>query len=284
LHLENFRKSHHNMNVNRLYSIVLLVLLTSCGITKEITAAKNEIPSPEEPIVTPLPPKEPETELLEATTTVKVYADMVKEYVGAYSEIAKEEMRKYGIPASITLAQGILESGAGAGELSLKGNNHFGIKCHKEWQGETVYHDDDEKGECFRKYEHPNFSFEDHSLFLTSRSRYHFLFSLPKDDYVSWAKGLREAGYATDSKYPDKLIGLIERYQLYNYDTEVLGKDTAVQPEGTSAGDTHVVQLGETLYSISKKYGTTIEMLMSINNLSTATLSIGQPLKIKPSE
>ena len=115
-------------------------------------------------------------------------------------------MVDYGIPASITLAQGILESGSGKGELTRKSNNHFGIKCHRNWTGDRAYHDDDEKGECFRRYNHPMYSFNDHSQFLTGRKRYAFLFKLRKDDYKGWARGLRKAGYATDKKYPQKLI------------------------------------------------------------------------------
>src|SRR5690606_7680630 len=134
----------------------------------------------------------------------------------------QDEMREFGIPASITLAQGILESGSGRGELTLKTNNHFGIKCHTGWEGGMEYHDDDEKGECFRKYNDPYTSYRDHSLFLTSRSRYAPLFDLRTDDYKGWAKGLRKAGYATDPRYPQKLIGLIERYELYRYDDQVL--------------------------------------------------------------
>lgn len=163
-------------------------------------------------------------EVLESTSKTTVSSDMVYNYVMTYSEIAMQNMRDYGIPASIILAQGVLESGSGKGELSSKSNNHFGIKCHKEWTGESVTHDDDTKGECFRKYKDPAESYRDHALFLTSRSRYNSLFQLPKDDYEGWAKGLRAAGYATDPGYPQKLIGLIERYQLYKFDYLVTGK------------------------------------------------------------
>ena len=131
-------------------------------------------------------------------------------------------MQLYGIPASITLAQRILESGAGRSGLSRKSNNHFGIKCHKDWTGERVYHDDDELQECFRKYKDPDISFRDHSLFLTERTRYKDLFKLKKDDYKGWAKGLRKAVYATNPKYPKKLITIIERYKLFNLYAEVL--------------------------------------------------------------
>ena len=127
-------------------------------------------------------------------------------------------MEKYKIPASITLAQGILESGNGLSTLAKKSNNHFGIKCHKGWKGERVYHDDDEKGECFRKYTYVQTSYEDHSKFLTSRQRYAGLFKLKKTDYKGWARGLKKAGYATDKKYPKKLIKIIQDYKLYEFD------------------------------------------------------------------
>ena len=140
-----------------------------------------------------------------------------------YSAIAQEEMRLYGIPASITLAQGILESNSGRGRLSVEANNHFGIKCH-DWTGAKMYHDDDTAQECFRKYKDAKYSYRDHSLFLTTRKRYAKLFDLDKDDYKRWAKELKDAGYATDRKYPDKLITLIERYKLYNLDDEVLNR------------------------------------------------------------
>ena len=146
-----------------------------------------------------------------------------EDYIDYYSAIAMDEMREYKIPASITLAQGILESGSGKGTLATKANNHFGIKCH-DWNGPKVYHDDDEKQECFRKYSSPEFSFRDHSIFLTVRGRYSDLFKLNRDDYKSWAKGLKKAGYATDKKYAQKLIDLIERYELYQYDNVVLKK------------------------------------------------------------
>ena len=138
-------------------------------------------------------------------------------------------MKIYKIPASITLAQGLLESSTGNSELTKRSNNHFGIKCHKEWEGEFTYHDDDEKGECFRVYKDPAESYRDHSLFLAFRSRYSGLFKLEAGDYVSWAKGLSEAGYATDKRYPAKLIGLIEKFDLQKYDTQVLGKKFEVK-------------------------------------------------------
>lgn len=139
-------------------------------------------------------------------------------YISKYSALAVQEMYRSGVPASITLAQGMLESGNGLSELALKGNNHFGIKCHNNWNGARIYHDDDAKGECFRKYTDPEFSYRDHSDFLRYRDRYKFLFDLEITDYEGWAHGLKKAGYATDPSYPTKLIKLIETYQLYEYD------------------------------------------------------------------
>ena len=139
-------------------------------------------------------------------------------YISKYSSVAVDEMEKYGIPASITLAQGILESGNGESRLATEGNNHFGIKCHSNWSGKTIIEDDDEKGECFRKYDKVADSYRDHSLFLTERGRYSFLFEYKKSDYKKWAKGLKKAGYATNPNYPTLLIDLIERYELYTYD------------------------------------------------------------------
>ncbi len=155
-----------------------------------------------------------------------------KSYIEKYSDLAVEEMYRSGVPASITLAQGLLESGNGLSELAVKGNNHFGIKCHNAWTGSKVYHDDDRKGECFRKYDSPEESFRDHSDFLRYRDRYRFLFDLEPTDYKGWAHGLRKAGYATDPKYPEKLIRLIEEYELYLYDT--------MQP---ASGEVHAQQM-----------------------------------------
>ena len=141
-----------------------------------------------------------------------------EKYIKTYSALAVEQQKKYRIPASITLAQGLLESGAGQSELARRSNNHFGIKCHNEWRGGRIYHDDDLRGECFRKYKRVEESYEDHSKFL-KRSRYESLFRLKTTDYVGWAKGLQKCGYATDRAYANKLIKIIEDYELYRYDS-----------------------------------------------------------------
>ncbi|MDD4514323.1 glucosaminidase domain-containing protein [Massilibacteroides sp.] len=145
-------------------------------------------------------------------------------YIDKYNAIAVNHQSKYGIPASITLAQGILESGAGQSELARKSNNHFGIKCHNDWNGSRAYHDDDLRGECFRKYKRVEESYEDHALFLTGRSRYAHLFSLNPKDYKGWARGLQKSGYATDRAYANKLIKMIEDYELYQFDSAKRGK------------------------------------------------------------
>lgn len=140
-------------------------------------------------------------------------------YIEKYSALAVEEMYRSGVPASITLAQGLLESRYGLSELAVDGNNHFGIKCHN-WSGGKMYYDDDRKGECFRKYSSAEESFRDHSDFLRYRDRYKFLFDLEPTDYRGWANGLKKAGYATDPSYPQKLIKLIEDYELHRFDTK----------------------------------------------------------------
>jgi flagellum-specific peptidoglycan hydrolase FlgJ len=188
-----------------------------------------------------------------------------------------DEMRTSKIPASITLAQGILESGSGKGRLSVEANNHFGIKCHG-WTGEKIYHDDDRSQECFRKYDYPHSSFKDHSEFLTGRGRYAQLFKLKPDDYKGWANGLRAAGYATDRKYPEKLISLIERYNLDKYDIIILSNKSVVKDMSFN----HIVIKGDTLYSLSKKYNTTVDELKRLNSLNSNEISLGQFLIIKP--
>lgn len=143
------------------------------------------------------------------------------DYIDKYSDLAIKEMKRTGVPASITLAQGILESNAGQSVLATKGNNHFGIKCHNDWRGKTMKMDDNAPKECFRVYPNAEASFRDHSDFLRSRDRYKSLFELKQTDYKGWARGLKKAGYATDPGYADKLITLIEDYELYRFDKGV---------------------------------------------------------------
>ena len=155
-----------------------------------------------------------------------------EQYINTYKDWAISEMKRSGVPASIKLAQGMLESGNGNSRLAVEANNHFGIKCHG-WSGGKVYHNDDKQNECFRKYKDAKESFTDHTDFLTSRSRYAFLFEYKSTDYKSWAKGLSKAGYATDPNYPQKLITVIERYELHQYDKGV--KANAQRKQNTSA-------------------------------------------------
>lgn len=264
----------------------------------ENQVVKIEQTKPQNPVVKEEQPAEysqydPQIEILEATTRVKVTTAMVLSYIEKYKTIAKEDMQQYGIPASIILGQGILESGAGTGPLSIQANNHFGIKCHIEWTGPSVRYNDDVENECFRKYKDPSESYKDHSLFLITRAHYSSLFQLEKTDYKAWAKGLKNAGYATDPAYPTKLIAIIERYHLQKYDYEVLGNDYVASnntvdvksnnelPKDSSIpSQSHQVAKGDTLYSISRKYNVTIQDLKKRNNISNDTLSVGQSLII----
>lgn len=263
---------------------VLSVFIFSCGSSKKTSSKQSKRTSKTERVVTntrtnPTLPKEEEPVAIVVEHTPVKVPNSTEEYIGLFSGIAQEEMRLYGIPASITLAQGVLESASGKGRLAVEANNHFGIKCH-DWTGDKIYHDDDASQECFRKYHDAKYSYRDHSLFLTKRSRYHKLFLLEKDDYKGWAKELKAAGYATDRKYPDKLISLIERYQLQQYDDAVLG-DKRMRSVAIKAEDTHLIVKGDTLYSLSKKYNTSIEELKKLNNLTTNNLTIGNVLIVK---
>jgi flagellum-specific peptidoglycan hydrolase FlgJ len=219
---------------------------------------------------------------LEATSNIKTYSEEIKLYISDFKDVAKFNMKEYGIPASITLAQGILESGAGKGVLAQNANNHFGIKCHSDWTGESVTHDDDAEQECFRKYIHASESYKDHSYFLTSRPRYASLFTLDKGDYEAWANGLKNAGYATDVKYPMKLIGIIERFELFKFDNEVLQRNYAPKPKTFVANeDEYFVQQGDTLYSLSKKFNISVSDLKQLNLISEDAIQVGQKIKIK---
>jgi hypothetical protein len=179
--------------------------------------------------------------------------------------LAIEEMIRYRVPASITLAQGILESGAGSSELTRKGNNHFGIKCH-DWTGRTIYHDDDELQECFRAYDNALQSYEDHCKFLRNGQRYRSLFSLPITDYKGWANGLKAAGYATNPRYASQLIGIIELYKLYQYDNaksydKFMAKRSGTdQPVGGN-GQLHSIHIYNKNYYLYARQGDTFKMI-----------------------
>ena len=218
------------------------------------------------------------------------------DYVNQWSEVAVEQMNKYKIPASITMAQAILESGSGNSMLAVKAKNHFGIKCHG-WKGKKVFKDDDSKNECFRAYKSAQESFVDHSLFLTEHNRYSFLFDLDQTDYKSWAKGLKTAGYATNPKYPKLLIDLIERLDLSKLDviiTPVIYESTVVQsvPQKKSSSRSAFlkngvkcvnVEKGDTYYSISLEFGLTLTQLYRYNDFSNEKdfLEIGDIVYLK---
>ncbi len=276
-------------------------------------------------------------------------------YINQYKDLAIEQMLRYRIPASITLAQGVFESAAGKSDLVRQGNNHFGIKCHN-WTGPTQYHDDDARGECFRVYMDARESYEDHSKFLARQPRYASLFSLGTTDYQGWARGLKQCGYATNPQYANKLIQIIELYNLNQYDhakrydrfmAEHSGTDQPVNAEGllhpihifnknyylqARQGDTfksigkevgiswrklarynerdkhdqlnkgdiiylkkkrkkaprqykkrpHVVQAGESMYTISQRYGIRIESLYKMNHLDPSfQIRVGMKLRVR---
>lgn len=195
-----------------------------------------------------------------------------EEYIKQYRDIAVEEMKRYHIPASITLAQGLLESGAGQGTLARKSNNHFGIKCGGDWRGKTVKHDDDARNECFRVYKNAKDSYRDHSKFLAGRQRYAFLFDLKITDYKGWAKGLKKAGYATNPRYAQQLIGIIELYDLHKYDKK---GGLKWMKENPNLHDPYIangllyirVMQGDTWKNISKEFDISQRKLRKYNDL-----------------
>lgn len=204
-------------------------------------------------------------------------------YIKKYKDIAIEQQKKHGIPASITLAQGLLESAAGQSRLAQEANNHFGIKCGNDWGGKTIKHKAERGNECFRKYKKVEESFEDHSKFL-KRKRYESLFKLKSTDYKNWAKGLRKCGYATDPKYPEKLISLIERYELYRYDSKKGKRKNTdwVEDDVRShivyrQGDLLYIKAydGDTYAMLAKKYGLKEKDLLRYNDVKEE-----QPLQV----
>lgn len=262
-----------------------------------------------------------------------------EDYIEKYKDDAIKEMKRHGIPASITLAQGMLESGNGNSPLAINANNHFGIKC-SNWNGKTYIQDDDTKDECFRKYDDVLDSYEDHSIFLKSKERYAFLFDLKTSDYKGWAHGLKKAGYATDPKYPDRLIKIIEDNKLYEFDkgykkeksktksqkskeiknkldfiiakngdtpesiandnelalfefckyndikskTKIIAgeKYYLVAKKKKSETDFHTVKQGETLWSISQKYGVKLKKLRKYNRLKKdEEPKVGEKVKLR---
>jgi len=262
---------------------IVIGFLSSCGSHKKtiIEKPKKETTNKE----TTKPVKEikpkPEDENLDFN---------VLRYIAKFSNVAKKEMKDYGIPASITMAQGILESQSGKSRLAVEANNHFGIKCHGDWKGEKILHDDNTAQECFRKYNNPEESYKDHSKFLANRKRYAFLFRLPKTDFEAWARGLKKAGYATDPSYPDKLIYIINKYHLDKMDKEVL-KEMSVkvtENEENHKSDKkkfiYEVKAGETLFTIAHKFNIPVKDIQRINNLNDFDIYEGQILVLTESE
>ncbi len=204
------------------------------------------------------------------------------DYIENYKDLAIKHMKKYRIPASITLAQGLLESGAGRSSLTLKSNNHFGIKCHNGWKGESVIAADDTPNDCFRKYKKAEDSYDDHSLFLTEKQRYSDLFLLEITDYRGWARGLQQAGYATDRAYANKLIKLIEDYELYEFDKKGgkrhVEKDEVQIVSPVMSGVKHtpykthglvyvIAQRGDSYASIANEFGFDLKDLCEYNEV-----------------
>ncbi len=210
-------------------------------------------------------------------------------YIDQYYKIAVKQQKEHNIPASIILAQGLLESGAGISEFTRQSNNHFGIKCNNDWRGATIYHDDDAKGECFRKYNNVLESYEDHALFLKNRQRYAFLFYLSPSDYEGWAFGLKKAGYATDPTYAFKLISIIENYNLHRFDVGEFAPVSSMQnknvPSQGSMGyihakNTHSIfrvngvkfvtaSWGDSYSTIAEEFNTTLKRICEYNELDT---------------
>ncbi len=275
------------MKIYLLPALVLMALATSCS-TRKVTVSKPTAQTPQatKPIKT-----------ISGNTLLNKYS--AEDYIERFKAIAIKEMNSYGIPASITLAQGILESGSGNSSLARDANNHFGIKCTSEWKGKTILKDDDQVDDCFRVYNSPEESFRDHSEFL-KRKRYASLFELDKDDYRGWASGLKEAGYATNPRYAELLITLVERYDLSKYDrkegyiekikredkvlTEIAQNIPEEKKQETSKAPVEMkiyeVKQGDTAYSIAKRFAITVDDLKILNDLGTADVKLGQLLLV----
>ena len=276
------------------------LFIVSCG-TKKTVVTSSKKKSTKKVITKKLPSVNQKAHVKKLTKKNPKLNKHTLTYIKKYAPLAVIKMHQYKIPASITLAQGILESGNGRSRLASKSNNHFGIKCHRGWKGKRVYHDDDKKDDCFRKYEYVEHSYNDHSKFLTGRKRYAFLFNYRVTDYKKWAKGLKKAGYATDKKYPQKLIGIIQNYKLYEFDKvkkrdlkkykkhQRKPKQVSVSTKTTtntskvksSSKAIYIVKKGDTLYSISRKVNVSVNDIKKLNGLKDNIISIGQRLKIK---
>ncbi len=267
--------------------LILMAFATACS-TRKVTVSKpnTQAPQASKPIKT-----------ISGNTLVNKYS--AEAYIERFREIAIKEMNSYGIPASITLAQGLLESGNGNSSLARDANNHFGIKCTPEWKGKTILKDDDQKDDCFRVYTSPEESFRDHSEFL-KRKRYAPLFELSKNDYRGWAEGLKEAGYATNPRYAELLITLVDRYDLSKYDrkegyvekikredkvlTEIVRNIPEEKKQEPAKAPVEMkiyeVKQGDTVSSIAKRFSITVEDLKILNDLGNSEVKLGQLLLV----
>lgn len=273
---------------NIAYCILAFILITSCAPRKSTTISNGQARRNNQNV------QKANSAAIEGYTHITSL-----EYIDRYKDIAVKEMNLYGIPASITLAQGLFESGSGNGELARVANNHFGIKCSADWKGKSYFKDDDNKNDCFRVYDKPEDSFRDHSNFLKKKN-YARLFELDKNDYRGWAVGLKQCGYATNPKYADLLIGVIQKYNLDQYDQPEGGvqkikredrvftqidqnigkaiKDSLVA--ATPVDKLYQVKQGDTLYNISKRFGLTVDELKGLNNMADNGIKIGQKLVV----
>ncbi len=283
---------------NILFLLIAAAALTSCSAHKKATVYRPPVRSVV-PLISDTEAKK-NNEKVEKVRSVAIAAFVpytVATYIDRFKTIAIREMNLYGIPASITLAQGLFESGNGNSDLSKIANNHFGIKCTSDWKGKSFYKDDDQENDCFRVYDKPEDSYRDHSEFL-KRKRYAPLFELDKNDYQGWAQGLKDAGYATNPKYPQLLIGVIEKYHLDAFDrpegevqkikredrvlaqiNQNIGKeikDSLVQI--TPTNKLYTIKTGDTLYNVSKRFGLTVDELKALNSMGDNNIKIGQKL------
>jgi len=286
-----FKNEIPYMKQSLLVLFALSILTSSCSLLKKQQLAPiSQITKPAEPVKN--------AEKVSATnfSSIKTPAES---YIERFKNIAISEMNGSGIPASITLAQGILESGNGNSRLAKEANNHFGIKCSTEWKGETILQDDDNKDDCFRVYKSPEESFRDHTEFL-KRKRYAPLFELDKNDYRGWANGLKTAGYATNPRYAELLISLVERYELSRFDRIENEKDKTIREDKVMKEialniptekkqetvkspivmKIYEVRSGDTLTSVSKQFTLSVADLKALNSLENVNLFPGQLLLV----
>lgn len=285
------KRKYHLMKYIPGLIIVLGIFTSSCGLLKKERSAPLIHTGTKAPVSKPAAGAKTESRTAGYSPA--------ESYINRYKNIAINEMNGTGIPASITLAQGILESGSGTSRLAIEANNHFGIKCNSDWKGASIKQDDDEKDDCFRVYKSAEESFRDHSEFL-KRKRYAALFELDKNDYRGWATGLKEAGYATNPRYAELLISLIERYELNHFDVkesqkEKIRREDKVLTEIAAnipneqkqesvknpvAMKIYEVRSGDTLSSVSRRFAISIDDLKKVNGLENINLMPGQLLVV----